>query len=680
MSDFNKFKKALQNHMETMFNSNHAFFLTSVSKDDLWDTYLESFPEGTNVILKERREFDCTCCRAFIKRYGNIVIVDNNNKLTSIWDVKDAEYPFNIVSEKLSELIKSSPIIDVFISKEKKLGVDVSRCIEGDKVIEWEHFYYELPQKHVNKEADTISGQQSLHRDSKNTFKRALDEISLDAIKIILGLIYQNSLYRGVEYSPLMISLLKFKTDYAEIKNSDKDIWCWKNSYLNFVSRVRNTAIGTLLVDLSENVDIDTAVTKFEKVMAPENYKRPKAIFTKKMVEEAEAKINEMGFTDSLARRFARLDDITVNNLIYVNRDAKKKLKNSVFDDLKDDAKTNIKNFDKVESVHIDDFINNILPTVTDLEIMLEGKHEKNLMSLIAPKNKDAKTMFKWNNNFSWAYNGDIADSDIKKNVKNAGGNVDGVLRFSIQWNHKGTYNRNDYDAHCIEPSGNPIYFPNKGRVHQSSGMLDVDIIDPKKDKPAVENITWTDKNRMQEGIYRFIVHTYNDRGGVDGFSAEIEYDGQIYSFDYPKPSKHNAKVIIARVLYSHRDGIKFLTSLESTMISKEIWGIKTNNFTKVNVLMYSPNYWDGQESNGNKHYFFFIDGCKNETTPRGFFNEFLNNDLTPHRKVFEALGSKMRVEESDHQLSGVGFSSTQKNSILARVKGSFSRVIRINF
>ena len=46
------------------------------------------------------------------------------------------------------------------------------------------------------------------------------------------------------------------------------------------------------MVDLSEGVDLDTAVTKFEKVMAPTNYKRPKAIFTKRMVEEAEKELS----------------------------------------------------------------------------------------------------------------------------------------------------------------------------------------------------------------------------------------------------------------------------------------------------------------------------------------------------------------------------------------------------
>ena len=94
---------------------------------------------------------------------------------------------------------------------------------------------------------------------------------------------------------------------------------------------------------------------------------------------------------------------------------------------------------------------------------------------------------------------------------------------------------------------------------------------------------------------------------------------------------------------------------------------------------MFSPNYWDDRTV-GNKHYFFMLDGCLNEDKARGFFNEFLIEELNTHRKVFEVVGSKMKTEESTNQLSGLGFSSTQRNYILARVKGSFSRTIKITF
>ena len=95
--------------------------------------------------------------------------------------------------------------------------------------------------------------------------------------------------------------------------------------------------------------------------------------------------------------------------------------------------------------------------------------------------------------------------------------------------------------------------------------------------------------------------------------------------------------------------------------------------------MMMSPNFWDGHGV-GNKHYFFMLDGCLNDGKARGFFNEFLKPDLDAHRKVIEMVGNKMTAVESDRQLSGLGFSSTQRSSLLCRVKGSFTRTINILF
>lgn len=678
MANFKNFKLAVQAKLDSLTSTNTTLFVTGVAKDDIWDAYLAAFPEGTNQVLNERREYDCTYCKQFIRPYGNIVaIVDN--KLVSIWDIEGLEYPFDVVSKKLSNMVKSQPIVNVFLSDFKKLGIDSNKQMKEDGSIKiWNHFYGVLPANFVNNTSKSIESIQGSKRDVKNVFKRSLDELTLDAAQTILDLINQGSLYRGEEHKKAVTTFIEFKTKYDdEVDDSDKDNWCWVNSVNNPVAKIRNTAIGTMLIDLSEGVELDVAVRKFDSVMAPSNYKRPNAIFTKKMIEAAENKIIELGYEESLARRHAVVEDITINNVLFVNRDARKKMNSSVFDDMKEEIAVNPKSFSKVDEVSIDDFVKNILPTATNIEVMMESRHQSNLMSLVAPVNREAPSMLKWNNNFSWGYNGDIADS-MKQNVKNAGGNVDGVLRFSIQWND-GDNNQNDFDAHCVEPNGNLIYFSNKGRVHPSSGMLDVDIQSP-GNKVAVENITWTDIRKMLEGKYTFIVHNYSHNGGRTGFTAEIEYDGQIYSYSYDKELKQGQKVTVAEIKFSRKDGIEFIKSLDSTTTSKEIWGVTTNKFSKVSMCMFSPNYWDGQVGIGNRHYFFILDGCKNSTQPRGFFNEFLKEDLMEHKRVFEALGSKMRVEDSDNQLSGLGFSTTQRNSIVVKVEGNFKRTIKINF
>jgi hypothetical protein len=250
------------------------------------------------------------------------------------------------------------------------------------------------------------------------------------------------------------------------------------------------------------------------------------------------------------------------------------------------------------------------------------------------------------------------------------------VLRFSIQWNENG-HNGNDFDAHCREPNGTHIYYTNKGRLHPSSGVLDVDIIRPELGGVAVENIVWSRPGDMPEGVYHFYVKNYTDRGGRGGFRAEVEYNGDIYEYDYPHALSEKEEVTVARVKFSRRHGIEFLESLPSSLTTTEVWGVKTNQWQKVSLMCLSPNYW-GECGVGNKHYLMMLAGCVSDEEPNGFFNEYLPQELLKHKRVFAALGNKMKCDTVDDQLSGVGFSSTQKNSVVMRVSGS--RVVRVTF
>lgn len=677
---FKEFRDAVQIQAAKLLQ-NRVLYVTGADPDCLYDLYLSSFPQGTDEVYLTRTEHDCSACRQFIKSFGNVVAI-NGTKLTSVWDIDGLDSTYSPVVVALAQYVKSFPVINQFLSVNKKIGVAENRVLlSSGETHTWHHLSVNLLDNFVTSQDASVGSAISNLRDSKAVYQRSLQELTIDSVEAVLDLISQKSLYRGEEHQYVLQEFLKGLRCFAKLSPREQDLFCWEQAGKTSVSvlRIRNTSIGTLLIDLSTGVDLDTAVRKYESVVAPANYKRPKAIFSQKMLEAAQSKVIELGLMNSLERRHASIEDIRIGNILFANTDvARKVAPQNIFEQMQC---VNPRKFAKVENVSVETFVSDILPRITDLKVLLENRHVNNLVSLIAPVDQDSPSLFKWNNAFSWSYSGAIADS-MKQRVKDAGGNPDGVLRFTIQWNENSD-NANDFDAHCIEPNGYHIYYPSKGLKHPSSGMLDVDIVHPRPEQVAIENITWQSLNQMPKGKYLLYVQTFRDRGGRSGFRAEIEFGGEIYSFDHPTPSYSGEVIEIAKIILSESNelSIQSLLPTNTSVTQKTLWNMPTNKFYPVTCAMLSPNYWDQQQGQGNKHYFFFLRDCVSSEPARGFFNEFLRNDLLPHKRVFEALTGKMEVANNDpSQLSGLGFSSTQRSSMIVQATGHVSRTIKINF
>ncbi|AKY04065.1 hypothetical protein ADU18_0165 [Cronobacter phage PBES 02] len=666
-SNYHNFVLAIQKQLTKMAKT--GLFEVAADKDVVWNHYLDSFPAGTNLMFRERREYDCNCCKQFIRDVGRVVtFVDG--KRVSIWDIKVPGY-YQAVVDSLSKLIHAAPIADEFLHFTTKVGTAQSNVLENDQVVTYNHFHAVLPQNFVKPNSD-IATALSRSRSNVQVLERSLIELTADAAETIIELNAQGSLYRGNEQIASVNLFLDLKNKYVALDTAGKEAFVWTNGLkLGERGKFRNTAIGTLLEDLSGGMDIESAVKRWEKVMAPANYKRPTALVTEAMIKKAQEKVQELGLMDSLPRRYAVLEDLTVNNVLFADRNTQKAT--DVFGDLLKGAKKPVKGPANVEEISIEKFIREVLPTATSIEALVENRHTGNLVSLVAPVYPDAPNMLKWDNNFSWSYNGEVTDS-IKERVKAAGGKVEGALRISLAWN-----NGDDLDLHMRTPRGEHLYYGNR---RGGGAYLDLDMngMDKHDDLNPVENIIFERESQIEEGIYKVWVNQYNVRSRDRvGFTLELEHGNTTLEFSRPQAMSRGSDVDVITFRYTRKGGVEVIESLPHSKQSKDVWGMATEQFQKVSVIMNSPNHWDGQAI-GNKHYFFMLEGAKQPGTTRGFYNEYLRNELNDHRKVFEHLAGKMKVPASDEQLSGLGFSDTQRNELTVKVTGAFTRTLKVIF
>lgn len=642
MSDFKLFADAVNAQYNQM--GDQDLWLSTVPKDVIYDAYLNAFPDGTNEIYKEHREYDCNCCGSFIKNLGRTVNL-KDGVIHTVWgNLGHLPYPFNIVADALDKLVKSYEVGNLYNTEEAQYGTEFNLAPNPDnelQPIRWNHFWAKTGLPHI-----TTSAFVSEVMGKIGVIQRSLLEISDDALDTVLSLAHTNSIYRGVEFIGLLEA---FRTAKQSVKDrSAHELKLLVKEHHKAWPAIKNTSIGTLLVDLSEGRDLEAAVKAYETIVAPQNYKRPSALITKPMIEAAIAQLDKLGLRDAINRRCASINDISVNNVLWANASAQTVMKDSLLENLLSASNTGKVTRDvPVVNISIEKFITDVLPTAASMNLLFEPKLRNKLVNLIAP-NLDAESkLFAWDNSFSLSYIGNMTDA-ITERVKQAGGNTDAPFRVSLAW-----HNPDDLDLHCRAPNGIHIYHGDR------QGILDVDMnaYGVKDDHNPVENLSF--KN-PQQGLYVIFVNNYNKRSfDRVGFTLQVYLNGQTYEFMHPTDFKEGSMQSMLEINAVDQT-IKVLHPklVEGVSSSEPVWNLILNQEIPVQTVMLSPNFWDGQ-SVGNKHFLFMLEGCKNPEKSRGIYNEFLRKELQPHRKVFEILGGTTLCEPTDNQLAGLGFSST---------------------
>lgn len=708
-----EFREAIQKQFDLM-QSNGKLFRIAIPGKDLFEIYVNSM-NGKTFRDPSSNEFRCKLCSNFIARYGNIVSINADYEIETMFDVelpKDSEY-YN-TAKLLADTIKKSKIVNVFFETYTELNsLNYEKCsksasvfqlgipsnfkkytveevakfgvVNSNDIYTFNHFALKVNKEFVDQSGKSVEAIMRDYRSAYDVFKRGMETISLDTLELVRDLINQGSLLDGTTHLFKVEAMIQLKKEYNDLAKSQQDNWFWIKSYRFQLAKFRKELIGTLCLELTEGEELNKAITTWNKRVDPANYMKAVAPITKFQIAEAKKFVVENGYEDSFNRKCATLEDIKVSEILHSNVGDGSIKKVSIFDNVKATSTQHKRSeFDGVETVGIEKFMKDILPTCTSVEAFLTNNQEGNLVTLTTSA-ETSKPIFKWDNPFSWTFNGNLAGkSMIKEVVKDAGGNISGVLNCRLAWNNPPCGDESDLDLWASEPNDVTIgystpYRKDRGGNSRSpmSGQLDVDMTRT-NGKMAVENITWTDKTKMKEGVYKLWVNQFSSRGSK-GFQVEIEFEGENYTYLYNQAVYGNVQVAEV-TLKNGKFTIKhILPCIEGNGVSKELYGLETNKFHKVNLVCLTPNHW-GTNNIGNKHYLFMLEGCKSPTSIRGFHNENLLSELAQHRKVLEVLGATNMIESTNKQLSGLGFNSTVREELILRLSGSHKRVIKVKF
>lgn len=145
--NFKPFAVALSNQLKHFdfiskkFTGSTIFLRSSLTAEQLWETYINSFTEEENPIFRTKREYDCRCCKNFIRDVGGLLLL-SDGRLTSIWECQIDDPVFMRVAENMTRKIHESGIGGIFLHSEPTIGHQ--KTIEQSGLV-WDHFFGDLP-------------------------------------------------------------------------------------------------------------------------------------------------------------------------------------------------------------------------------------------------------------------------------------------------------------------------------------------------------------------------------------------------------------------------------------------------------------------------------------------------------------------------------------------------------
>lgn len=288
----------------TFHHAGAPLFTTDADPDALFAMYL-------NAVSPEQQIHDCHTCRQFFRRYGALVAIDATTGVTrpAMWPSAGGPEFYASAVDMLHRHVAGARVTGVFYAKESYWGTPALPANS-----QWTHFNVMPTADRLYTGKLLTPGQaMAAARENFKTVKHALTELSADGLDQAIRIVEAEAVDRSERFlGPLkwLRALHERPRGRLYAQRGDNVLWAAIATAPEGYCHPRASVIGPLVEDIVAGLPFSTIKAKFNAMVAPLKYQRPQAAPAAGNIAAAEAIVAKLGIERSLARRYARLDEV----------------------------------------------------------------------------------------------------------------------------------------------------------------------------------------------------------------------------------------------------------------------------------------------------------------------------------------------------------------------------------
>lgn len=280
--------------------------------NNLWNLFINNIDEDI------RQQYNCNSCRSFIDHWGDLVVIDMNNKIISLlWNEETVPDIFKRSVKAMREACELGAVTLALFYTNANIPVTDKHCSSNDTIGKM------VPKSRVDKEYNHLY----ILRDSlKGTNISLVYGDYLNSISTILKVakerdkyidryvsIMNSDMLVGVEKYRWTTAIKDLKREFSEDK-VDLMLLCVKYSCISNWkwSGFRGSVAGQVFEAVCDDILDESIIRQYDYLTDPLKYMRPTAAPSDSLIKQANKLFEEYNITaDSLRRRPARVDELT---------------------------------------------------------------------------------------------------------------------------------------------------------------------------------------------------------------------------------------------------------------------------------------------------------------------------------------------------------------------------------